>query len=95
MIRVTIALALLTVFASPALASGHRGTCTTAPEDKWMTKADIEAKVAKAGYEVDKNRPITRTSGNCFQVYANDKAGLGWELFIDPTNANIVYSVVD
>ena len=91
MTKVTIALALLAGLAAcPALATSYSGTCTTAPEDKWMTEADAQAKITEAGYKVAK---IKRTrSGNCYEAYVTDKSGKKMELFLDPTSASIVHS---
>ena len=55
-----------------------------------MTEADAKAKIAEAGYTVAKLKR-TRT-GNCYEVYVTDKSGKKMELFLDPTNANIVHS---
>ena len=75
---------------NPAFASSYAGTCTTASEDQWMTQAAAPAKIAAAGYTVAR---LKRTrSGNCYEVYVTDKSGKRMELFLDPTNANIVHS---
>jgi hypothetical protein len=55
-----------------------------------MSEADLQAKVAEAGYTVAKLKR-TRT-GNCYEAYVTDKSGKRMELFLDPTNANIVHS---
>ena len=91
MTKVTIALALLAgLAASPAFATSYAGTCTTAPEDQWMTEADLQAKITEAGYKVAK---IKRTrTGNCYEAYVTDKSGKKMELFLDPTSASIVHS---
>jgi hypothetical protein len=94
MTRVTIVWVLLTGLASPALASAYLGTCTTASQDKWMSEADAQAKIAQAGYKVAMIMR-SKSNNNCYQVYATDKNGKQMELFIDPTNANIIYSVED
>jgi hypothetical protein len=87
----TIALALLAGLATyPAFATSYAGTCTTAPEDQWMTEANAKAKIAEAGYTIAKLKR-TRT-GNCYEVYVTDKSGKKMELFLDPTNANVVHS---
>ena len=90
MTKVTIALALLAGLAAcPAFATSYSGTCTTAPEDKWMTEADAQAKITEAGYTVAK---IKRTrTGNCW-AYVTDKSGKKMELFLDPTSASIIHS---
>lgn len=89
--RVTIALALFAWHAPyPAFATSYAGTCTTAPEAKWMSEADTRAKITEAGYTVAK---IKRTrTGNCYEAYVTDKSGKKMELFLDPTNANIIHS---
>ena len=91
MTKVTIALALLAGLAAcPAFATSYSGTCTTAPEDQWMTEADAQAKITEAGYKVAK---IKRTrTGNCYEAYVTDKSGKKMELFLDPTSASIVHS---
>jgi hypothetical protein len=91
MTKVTIAFLLAaSLAASPAFATGYAGTCTTAPEDQWMTEADAQAKITEAGYKVAK---IKRTrTGNCYEAYVTDKSGKRMELFLDPTNANIIHS---
>ena len=91
MTKVAIALALLAgLAASPAFATSYAGTCTTAPEDQWMTEADAQAKITEAGYKVAK---IKRTrTGNCYEAYVTDKSGKKMELFLDPTSASIVHS---
>jgi hypothetical protein len=90
MTKVTIALALLAgLAASPAFATSYAGTCTTAPEDQWMTEADAQAKITEAGYKVAK---IKRTrTGNCYEAYVTE-SGKKMELFLDPTNASIIHS---
>ena len=89
--KVTIAVALLAGLAAcPAFATSYAGTCTTAPEDQWMTEADAQAKIAQAGYTVAK---IKRTrTGNCYEAYVTDKSGKKMELFLDPTSASIIHS---
>ena len=91
MTKITISLALLAgLAASPAFATSYAGTCTTAPEDQWMTEADAQAKITEAGYKVAK---IKRTrTGNCYEAHVTDKSGKKMELFLDPTSASIVHS---
>jgi hypothetical protein len=91
MTKIPISLALLAGFAaSPAFATSYAGTCTTAPEDQWITEADARAKITEAGYKVGK---IKRTrTGNCYEAYVTDKDGKKMELFLDPTNAKIIHS---
>ena len=76
--------------ASPALAAGYSGTCTTAAKAKWMTEAEAQAKITDAGYIV-KSIKTTR-AGNCYEAYVTDKSGKKMELFLDPTTAKIIHS---
>lgn len=89
--EIAIALALLAWLATcPAFATSYAGTCTTSAEDQWMTEASAQAKIEEAGYTVAK---IKRTrTGNCYEAYVTDKSGKRMELFLDPTNANIIHS---
>ena len=88
--RITFSIAAAIVAASPAGATGYAGTCTTAAKDKWMTEAVAQSKLTEAGYTV-KSIKTTR-AGNCFEAYATDKDGKRVELFLDPTNGNIVHT---
>jgi hypothetical protein len=81
---------LLFALADPAAATTYDGTCTSAPEDQWMSEADAKAKLADAGYSVSKFKR-TRT-GNCYEAYVTDKDGKRRELFLDPTTAQVVHS---
>ena len=87
--KVTITLALLLGLACPAFATSYSGTCTTAPEDQWMTEADAQAKITRRSELAKIKR--TRT-GNCYEAYVTDKSGKRMELFLDPTNASVIHS---
>jgi hypothetical protein len=91
MIKATVVLSLLGALAAgPAFATTYAGTCTTASQAQWMSEADAKAKLAEAGYTVSKLKR-TRT-GNCYEAYVTDKNGKRMELFLDPTDAEIIHS---
>jgi hypothetical protein len=69
-----------------AFASTYNGTCTTQPQSKWMTTADIKARFEAKGYSVGK----VKSSGSCYEVYAKDKDGKKVELFVNPADASVV-----
>lgn len=89
--KMLITLAACSVLAStPALAGSYSGTCTNAPKAQWMTEAAAQAKIAEAGFAVKKIK--TTRAGNCFEAYVTDKSGSKFELFLDPTTANVVHA---
>ena len=88
--RILTLAALAVLTASPALAAGYSGTCTTAAKAKWMTEAEAQAKITEAGYVVASIK--TTRAGNCYEAYVTDKSGKKMELFLDPTTAKIVHS---
>lgn len=69
-----------------ALASTYKGECTDQPQSKWMSTADVKARVEAQGYRVGK----IKTGGSCYEVYARDKNGRKVELFVNPATASVV-----
>ena len=60
--------------------------CTTAPETQWLSLEQLQAKVEAQGYKVGK----AKLKRACGELYTTDKQGNRVELFVDPTNAEIV-----
>lgn len=60
--------------------------CTSAPQNQWLTIQALEAKVEALGYKVQKSK----LKAACGEIYTIDKAGARVELFVDPTNGEIV-----
>ena len=60
--------------------------CTTAPQNTWLTMETLQSKVEALGYKVRK----AKLKNACGEFYVTDKAGARAELFVDPTNGNIV-----
>jgi hypothetical protein len=60
--------------------------CTAAPQSEWLPMATLQSKVEALGYKVQK----TKLSKGCGELYTIDKNGNRVELFVDPTNGEIV-----
>lgn len=60
--------------------------CTAAPESQWLSIAALQAKVEANGYKVQK----AKLKAACGELYTIDKNGNRVELFVDPTNGQIV-----
>ena len=80
-----IAAALLGT-AAVAQAGSLGRPCTNAPENQWLPMQALQAKVEALGYKVQK----AKLKAACGELYTIDKNGARVELFVDPTNGNIV-----
>lgn len=60
--------------------------CTSAPQDQWLTIEDLQRKVEALGYKVQK----AKLKSACGEFYTIDNNGSRAELFVDPTNGEIV-----
>lgn len=84
-------IALSAVLATTALAASARASdfdrpCTTAPKSQWLPISQLLAKVEAQGYKVQK----AKLKKSCGEIYTLDKNGSRVELFVDPTNGEIV-----
>lgn len=86
--RKIIAFALTaTVLGTTAAYAGSLGRpCTNAPENQWLTVQALQAKIEAQGYKVQK----AKLKKACGEFYTVDKDGKQVELFLDPTNGQIV-----
>jgi hypothetical protein len=66
--------------------------CTKAPQGKWLTPAQMKAKVAKMGYRDVK---VFQVSGSCYEIYAHTKDGKRAEVYFNPVNGAVVQNNVD
>jgi hypothetical protein len=62
-------------------------TCTTEPKSKWISEADMKAKIAAGGY---KYSVFKVTTGNCYEIYGRDKAGKRVEVYFHPMTGRVV-----
>ena len=60
--------------------------CTVAPQSEWLPMPTLQGKVEALGYKVQK----AKLSKGCGELYTIDKSGNRVELFVDPTNGEIV-----
>ena len=84
-------IAILTVAAvilgaASAQAGSLGKPCTSAPEAQWLPMAHLQAKVESQGYKVQK----AKLKNACGELYTLDKNGNRVELFVDPTNGQII-----
>jgi hypothetical protein len=73
--------------AAAAAQAGSLGRpCTSAPQNQWLSMQDLQAKVEALGYKVQK----AKIAKACGEFYTIDKTGNRVELFVDPTNGQVV-----
>jgi hypothetical protein len=60
--------------------------CTAAPESQWLSVQALQAKLEGQGYKVQKGK----LKKACGEFYTIDKTGAQVEVFVDPTNGNII-----
>lgn len=81
----TIAAAILGT-AATAQAGSLGKPCTSAPEAQWLPMQQLQARVEAQGYKVQK----AKLKNACGELYTLDKNGSRVELFVDPTNGQII-----
>lgn len=81
------ALALAVLGLTTSAQAGSLGRpCTAAPQSQWLSIDALQAKVEAQGYKVRK----AKLKKACGEMYSLDKTGKRVELFVDPTNGQIV-----
>jgi len=66
--------------------------CTKEPQARWMTQAQMKAKIAKMGYRSIK---VFAVSGSCYEIYAITKDGKRAEVYFNPVTGAVVQNNVD
>ncbi len=74
--KMTIIAASIMLLSTTAFA---KKTCKDVPADKVMKEVDFKKKVADEGYTEVK----FKTPGNCYEIYAKDKAGKKVEIYFN------------
>ena len=86
----TITLAAAASVIALGAAGAHAGTlgrpCTSAAESQYLTPGQLQAKAEAQGYTVRR----VKVAEACGEIYALDKDGAKVELFVDPTNGDII-----
>lgn len=79
---------LMTVLlVSVAFHAEARTQCTTEPKDKWISEADMKAKIAAIGYKPD---VFKVTKGNCYEIYGRDAKGKRAEVYFNPVTGKVM-----
>jgi hypothetical protein len=77
----------IAVAAAAAAQAGSLGRpCTATAQKQWLPLEALQTKVEALGYTVHK----AKLKNACGELYATDKNGSRVELFVDPTNGEIV-----
>ena len=85
--KIIFSTAIAGLLVATAAQAGSLGRpCTSAPESQWLTMQALQAKVEALGYKVQK----AKLKAACGELYTIDKNGSQVELFVDPTNGEIV-----
>lgn len=74
--------------AGPAMADNDELKCTQADKSTWMSEDATKDLLTKQGYQ--EVRKIKVTEGQCYEVYGINAKGEKVEVYLDPTNGNIV-----
>jgi hypothetical protein len=81
-----LTIAAVTLGAAAAQAGSLGKPCTSAPETQWHPVEQLQAKVEAQGYKVQK----AKLKNTCGEFYTLDQNGNRVELFVDPTNGEII-----
>lgn len=82
--RSILAVVAVIAVSGPAFAGP---TCTSEPKSKWMSEAEMKAKIDAAGY---KYKVFKVTTGNCYEIYGHDSAGKRVEIYFHPITGKVV-----
>ena len=66
--------------------------CTKLPATKWLSQAQMKAKIAKMGYRDIK---VFQVSGTCYEIYAHTRDGRRAEVYFNPVTGAVVQNNVD
>ena len=75
-------------FASLASVDNDELKCTSAAQSSWMSEDATKDLLKQHGYQ--EVRKIEVTKGNCYEVYGIDAQGEQVEVYLDPTNGNLI-----
>jgi hypothetical protein len=80
--------AVLGGMAVTAVADNDDLKCTDTDKASWMSEDATKDFLLKQGYK--EVREVEETDGHCYEVYAVDSQGEDVELYLDPTNGDVV-----
>jgi hypothetical protein len=84
----TVAATGIAGFPGLATADNDELKCTSAAQSSWMGEDATRDLLKQQGYQ--EVRKIKVTEGNCYEVYGIDARGEQVEVYLDPTNGNLV-----
>lgn len=91
-ILTTAKLAIAAAALAGATLASASPVCTKQPQAKWLSPAQMRAKVAKLGYRSIK---VFQVSGSCYEIYAITKTGQRAEVYFNPVTGAVVQNNVD
>lgn len=62
-------------------------TCTSEPKEKWMSENAMKVKIGELGYQY---KIFKVTTGNCYEIYGQDKQGKRIEIYFNPITGDVV-----
>jgi hypothetical protein len=84
-LRLSATAALLLSAAATAFAGP---TCTSEPESKWISEADMAKRLQALGYQ-DNVKKLHVSKGKCWEIYGTDKQGRKVEVYFHPITGAI------
>lgn len=85
--KIVILAALAAILGTATAQAGSPGRpCTLAPQNQWLPLPDLLTKVEAQGYKVRE----AKFKRSCGKFETIDKTGSYVELFVDPTNGQII-----
>lgn len=76
---------------SAASVASAAPVCTKQPAAKWLSQAQMKAKIAKMGYRDIKAFKI---SGSCYEIYAHTANGKRAEVYFNPVTGAVVQNKI-
>jgi hypothetical protein len=86
LVLLATAAAMLCAGVAGARADSLGRRCTSTAQDQWLSIDALQTKIEALGYKVQK----AKLKNACAELYALDKTGARVELFVDPTNGEII-----
>lgn len=87
-----LSVALVGVYMASSIAYASP-TCTKEPESKWLSEADMKAKISEMGYKDIKI--FRKTSTGCYEIYGYTSDGHKAEVYFNPVDGSVVEKNVD
>jgi len=85
-------IALAAAAASAASIASAAPVCTKLPAAKWLSQAQMKAKIDTMGYRDIK---VFQVSGSCYEIYAHTKDGKRAEVYFNPVTGAVVQNNID